>query len=90
MINAIATLSIFQLVGEVLARRAALPVPGSVLGLILLLLVFALRGTVPEALHTVSSVILRRLSLLFVPAGVGLVLQVPNGGRSMPRSPRAC
>ncbi len=75
MIHAIATLLIFQLAGEVLARLAALPVPGPVLGLILLLLVFALRGAVPEALHTVSSAILRHLSLLFVPAGVGLVLQ---------------
>lgn len=50
--------------------------PGPVLGLLLLLLVFALRGGVPEALHRASSAILRHLSLLFVPAGVGLVLQV--------------
>lgn len=76
MIQAIATLLIFQLAGEVLARLAALPVPGPVLGLLLLLLVFAFRGAVPEALQRVASAILRHLSLLFVPAGVGLVLQV--------------
>lgn len=75
MISAIATLLIFQLAGEVLARLAALPVPGPVLGTILLLLFLALRGNVPEPLHAVSSAILRHLSLLFVPAGVGLVLQ---------------
>ena len=76
MVHAIATLLVFQLAGEVLARLAGLPVPGPILGLILLLLVFALRGNIPEALHTVASAILRHLSLLFVPAGVGLVLQV--------------
>lgn len=76
MIHAIATLLIFQLVGETIARLAALPVPGPVLGMTLLFFVFAFRGNVAESLHTVSSVILRYLSLLFVPAGVGLVLQV--------------
>ncbi len=76
MIQAIATLLLFQLAGEVLARLAALPVPGPILGLVLLLLILALRGDVPRALQEASSTILRHLSLLFVPAGVGLVLQV--------------
>lgn len=76
MIHAIATLLIFQLAGEVLSRLAGLPVPGPILGLILLLLVFALRGDVSDGLNRVASVLLRHLSLLFVPAGVGLVLQV--------------
>ena len=75
MIPAIATFLVFQLAGEVIARLAGLPVPGPVLGAILLLLVLILRGNVPEPLHAVSSAILRNLSLLFVPAGVGLVLQ---------------
>ena len=75
MISAIATLLVFQLAGEVLARLAALPVPGPVLGTMLLLLVLTLRGSVPEPLLALSSAILRHLSLLFVPAGVGLVLQ---------------
>ena len=78
MIHAIAILLIFQLAGEVLARLAGLPVPGPILGLMLLLLVFVLRGNIPEALHRVSSAILRHLSLLFVSAGVGLVLQVAH------------
>ena len=78
MVHAIATLLIFQLAGEVLARLVGLPVPGPILGLILLLIVFTIRGNVPEALHSTSSAILRHLSLLFVPAGVGLVLQVTH------------
>ena len=78
MLHAFATLLLFQLVGESLARLVALPVPGPVLGMVLLLLVFTARGGVSEALHAVSSVILCHLSLLFVPAGVGLVIQVTH------------
>lgn len=76
MLHAFATLLLFQLVGASLVRLVVLPVPRPVLGMVLLLLYFTARGGVSEALHAVSSVILRHLSLLFVPAGVGLVIQV--------------
>lgn len=74
MIQAIATLLVFQLTGELLARLSALPVPGPILGMVLLLLVLTVRGGIPQSLDTVSSAILRHLSLLFVPAGVGLMM----------------
>ncbi len=51
-----------------------MPVPGPVLGMMLLVAFFALRGGVPDELKKVASVILAHLSLLFVPAGVGLML----------------
>lgn len=63
-----------QLVGEFLARLLGLPVPGPVLGMLLLLAVFMLRGGVPDGTRTAGNGLLTYLPLLFVPAGVGLVV----------------
>ena len=76
MINALATLLVFQLAGELIARVAAVPVPGPVIGMVLLVLMLALRRGVTAEMRSVSSTILQHLSLLFVPAGVGLMLHV--------------
>ena len=81
MIEAIAALLLCQLSGEVLARQLGLPVPGPVVGLALLFLALRLRGwATPEApaidgtsLGVVSAFLLAHLSLLFVPAGTGIV-----------------
>lgn len=74
MIPALTALLAFQLAGELIVRLSGVPVPGPVLGMVLLVAFFALRGGVPGELKKVTSVILRHLSLLFVPAGVGLIL----------------
>jgi putative effector of murein hydrolase LrgA (UPF0299 family) len=58
-----------QLIGEVVARRLALPVPGPVLGLALLLLALRVRPALAETLRSTIGVILANLSLMFVPAG---------------------
>lgn len=63
-----------QLVGEFLARLFGLPVPGPVLGMLVLLAVLVARGRVPEGTRTVGENLLAYLPLLFVPAGVGLVV----------------
>ena len=63
-----------QLAGEVLARVLASPVPGPVLGLILLFAGLLALGRVPERLERTANAILEHLSLLFVPAGVGVVM----------------
>jgi len=69
----ITLLLICQLAGEVLVRLAHLPVPGPVLGMAILFIGLVIRGRVPSELDTVSGSLLRYLSLLFVPAGVGIV-----------------
>ena len=74
MIPALTALLAFQLAGELVVRLTGMPVPGPVLGMMLLVAFFALRGGVPDELKKVASVILAHLSLLFVPAGVGLML----------------
>lgn len=73
MIGALTTLLVFQLVGEVLALVFALPVPGPVIGMALLFAAIAIRDQVPEQLRSTANGLLQHLSLLFVPAGVGVM-----------------
>jgi holin-like protein len=74
MIPGFATLLLFQLAGELLSRLLGLPVPGPVVGLLLLLLALELGLPSGGGLGTVASGLLAHLSLLFVPAGVGIML----------------
>ncbi|MEM7497883.1 MAG: CidA/LrgA family protein [Pseudomonadota bacterium] len=62
-----------QLAGETLVRLFALPLPGPVAGMAILfagLLIFGL----PEGFRRTGEVLISNLSLLFVPAGVGVML----------------
>lgn len=62
-----------QLAGEILARLSGLPVPGPVVGMVILFVGLVIRDRVPTGMERVSNSLLRYLSLLFVPAGVGVV-----------------
>lgn len=74
MLGALTLLLLFQLVGEVTARAFALPIPGPVIGMALLFLTLVLRGGPSDDLRSTSGTLLQHLSLLFVPAGTGIVL----------------
>lgn len=76
MISALSILLAFQLTGEVLARFFDLPVPGPVIGMLLLFLALALRGGPGDDLRTTSQNLLQHLSLLFVPAGTGIMVHL--------------
>ena len=75
-ISGITLLLIYQLVGEVSVLYLSLPVPGPVLGLILLFLTLMIRGGAPTSLEKTGNTLLSHLSLLFVPAGVGMVVHL--------------
>ena len=62
-----------QFAGELIARGTGLPLPGAVVGLALLLLILIVRDGPSPDLRDTSNGLLRHLSLLFVPAGVGIV-----------------
>lgn len=68
----ITALLVFQLAGELLVRGLDLPVPGPVAGMVLLLAGLALRGARPRGLDLAADRLLANLSLLFIPAGVGI------------------
>ena len=76
LIEALAALLVCQLAGEVLAAWLVLPVPGPVVGMVVLLLALAAFRRVPGDIAPVAQTLLRHLSLLFVPAAVGVVVHV--------------
>ncbi len=73
MLHALTLILVAQLGGEVLARTLSLPIPGPVLGMIALTIAFATLPKLREAVRPVAQGILGHLSLLFVPAGVGVI-----------------
>jgi holin-like protein len=76
MIAALTQLLIFQLIGEIIARGLDLPVPGPVIGMLLLFLtLMARKGPKPE-LQSTSQNLLQHLSLLFIPAGTGVIVHM--------------
>lgn len=76
MLNAITLLLLFQLAGEAITLFFALPVPGPVIGMALLFAALALRGGPSGELRETAQNLLQHLSLLFVPAGVGVMLHL--------------
>lgn len=76
MIGAITVLLGCQLVGEAFAAVTGLPVPGPVVGMLVLFLVLLAHGDVPVGLATTTEGLLSHMSLLFVPAGVGVMVHL--------------
>jgi len=76
MLEALTLLLVCQLIGEVLARAVGAPLPGPVIGMLLLFTAFAWRGGVPASIQRAARGLLEHLSLLFVPAGVGILVHV--------------
>lgn len=76
MLNGFLTLLLCQLLGELLVMATGLPVPGPVVGMVLLLLVLMSLKRTPDSVRLVSEGLLRHLALLYVPAGVGLMVHL--------------
>jgi holin-like protein len=74
MIEAGILLLLCQLAGESIVRALDVPVPGPVLGAIFMLAFLAVRRRVPDNLGKTSHDLLANFSLLFVPAGTGIIL----------------
>lgn len=76
MLESLTLLLICQLTGEVVVRFLDIPLPGPVLGMVLLFTGLLIRRGVPKPLQDTAGGLLSHLSLLFVPAGVGVMLHV--------------
>lgn len=74
MLGYLTLILVCQLVGEAFVVLTGLPVPGPVIGMVLLFVGLVVHGSLPDNLATVSDTLLTHLSLLFVPAGVGVIL----------------
>lgn len=72
MLEGLIKLLAFQLAGEALVFLLGLPIPGAVLGMALLFIWLVARNG-DAALDTFTTAFLRHLSLLFIPAAVGIV-----------------
>lgn len=77
MLNGILMLLACQLAGEVLARGLHVPVPGPVLGMAGLAALLLARPRLHGVAGPVAGALLSNLSLLFVPAAVGVVQVLP-------------
>lgn len=70
-----------QLAGELLVGALQLPIPGPVCGMALLFSALVVRGDLPPELAKVGAALLDNLSLLFIPAGVGVMVHAALLGR---------
>jgi len=73
MLESLAVLLFCQLIGELIVLFLDVPIPGPVVGMLLLFLGLMIRGEIPEPLSQTANGLLGQLSLLFVPAGVGVM-----------------
>lgn len=80
MLYAFAAMLLCQLAGEVFVRALALAFPGPVVGMVLLAALMFFKAPLPSALVDTANGLLKHLSLLFVPAGVGVVQQLDRLG----------
>ncbi len=73
MLNALITLLFCQLLGELIARLASIPVPGPLVGMLILLAWIMSKGGPSAELEKFCRSLLSWLALLFVPAATGLI-----------------
>jgi len=74
MIRGMAVLLAFQFAGELIATFLDIPIPGSVVGMVLLLLALVLGIVMVEWLQGAADLLLSHMALFFVPAGVGVMV----------------
>ena len=84
MIHALFAILAAQLLGEAVSRGLSLPIPGPVLGMIFMVAALRAAPRLAELVRPVANGILSHLSLLFVPAGVGVVGHLSSLGASGP------
>jgi holin-like protein len=78
MITGFIVLLVCQLIGDFMVRALDVPIPGPVVGMVLLFVVLQTRR--PDRSRSVvraADGLLRHLQLLFIPAGVGIIQYLP-------------
>ena len=83
MLNTVTLLLLYQLLGEFLVRATNLPIPGPVIGMLFLLITLLKRRKVSDTTRQGTASILQHLSLMFVPAGAGVMLHLQRVGSEL-------
>lgn len=74
MVYAVTALFAFQLLGELLVHGLGLPLPGPLVGMLLLFAALLVRGGVPAPLNHTATTLLQNMMLLFIPGIAGVML----------------
>lgn len=75
MIDGLLILLFFQFLGEIVIHFTGLPLPASVVGMVLLLLALMLNAPYSDRVAEASGMLIRNISLLIFPLGVGIVME---------------
>ena len=70
--ESIIILSIY-LIGEIISKALHLPIPGNILGMLILLLLLCTKVIKVDQIESISNFFLDHLAFFFIPAGVGLL-----------------
>ncbi len=73
MIRGVAIIFGFLFLGEAVSSLLRLPVPGNVIGMVLLTIALKLKAVKLEWVKPVADFLVNNMSFLFVPAGVGIM-----------------
>lgn len=73
MLQGLIILIALQLIGECISHYAELPIPGAIIGMLLLLIYLMIAGSVSESLSSTSQKLFPYLPLLLIPASVGVI-----------------
>lgn len=73
VLRQIILLLLFVLIGEILNKIFRIPIPGNILGMILLLAALMAGVVKLNQIEEISKFLLDHLAVLFIPAGVGLL-----------------
>lgn len=67
----------FTFLGEIISKVGHLPVPGSVIGMLLLFAALYFKLVKVDDVESVGTFLLDNLSIFFLPAGVGIMVYFP-------------
>lgn len=73
MLQGFAMLLVFQLIGEIIVQWVKVPLPGPLVGALLIFAFSIVRGGMPEPVREAGGALLQHLPLLFLPAVVGVM-----------------
>lgn len=73
MLQGIIVLIALQLIGDGISHALDIPIPGSIIGMVLLLCFLVIKGSVSDSLSSTAQSLFPYLPLLLIPASVGVI-----------------